>query len=277
MKIVIPILFFFTGLTSYGQELTDKEAFFNILRTYRPEDPIRLESTNKALQHFIITKPASDCKIMSLFYLAEIAKLLDKTDSASLLYSQVLSMTVPDSIDWMNCRNNSTKRLAEICINRKDYCSALNYLDLAGTTFPPRFSCGTAHMEDNLKITILYSRCYSGQGYYQQAIARLAPYMFANGFARNDKLVTELYNTWLKVYTREEIKNEFAGLQEKVFIYKEVIREYVFLRPKIKIFDQEVEIPVYDYNLERITEQQQIQTSIKKIESSEIYKLATTH
>lgn len=272
MKTIITITFLILRIVSYGQQLPDEVAIHNIMSKNIYFDSKAINSAKIAFKNFLSDYPASNYRPFATYYLAEIENRFNRIDSAEIFYKQVLIMCAPDSIN-PGVKHNSAKRLAEIYIEKRDYNIAKKYLDEARDKFVDRYDCGNARARDFLNMQCLYSICYIGQKNYQKAIDTLAPLMFANGFADNSTLVKLLYETYLKIYTKKEIQEQFLNAAKTLVIKKEKDHSYSFLQPVIKVFNKEIEVSVYDY-VNKLTQSQQKQKCIDKITNSEIYRLA---
>lgn len=192
-----------------------------------------------------------------------------------MLYSKVLTIPVPDSVDDANYRRSAATRLAEIFIANQNYSAALNYLDIAKHKFIPRFDCGNARIEDDMKMKVLYSSCYIGQGNYNKAIDTLAPYMFVGWYGDNTIVIDKLYEAYQKIHTKEKIKNEFLNAEKSLVIKQEQYYSYSYFQPTTKIFGKEIKFQDFNYDLNKLTEQERKEKCMETIRQSAMYKLAT--
>ena len=274
MKINTTILFFLFGITSFGQQSSSKEEVYQILRAHSIFHQPYMETAKNSFRNFVATHPADPYRLIASYWLAEILNKLNNSDSARLLYSQVLDMSVPDSVDDGNYRRSSAIRLAEINMADNDYCAALSHLDLA-RKFILRYDCGNARIEDDIRMKVLYSKCYLGQGDYRRAIDTLAPCMFGSWSKDNKLIISTLYEAYLNIHTKEEIKNEFLNLEKGLVIRPEKHYSYSYFQPAVKVFDNEIEFQDHTYSLNKLTEREQKQKCMETIKQSAIYKLAT--
>lgn len=237
-----------------------------------------IEYAKNEFSNFAKTKPTSIYKIIAIYHLAEIANKQNNSSEAISLYLQVLKLTVPDSIED-NYKNYSAKELAEIYIDKKDYNTAIKYLDLTKKKFPYRHFCGNAYASDDIYTADRYSDCYIALGDYKKAIDILTPHMFGNGLADNGELVKKLYLTYLKVYPKDAIKNEFINADKSLVIKKEKYKDETYYRPLIKIFGRQVfvyvTVMVWETLNDKMTKEERKQKTIETIHQSDIYKLAT--
>lgn len=275
MKTITAILFFILTAVVFGQQVDDKVILYQIIDSYENDS---IDYAKIELSAFVKTKPTSIYKIIAIFYLAEIANDQENYKEAIILYNQVLKMNVQDSID-NNYKNNSAKELAEIYINKKEYKKAIKSLDLTNRRFPYRHFCGNAYAADNIFKTGLYSMCYIAQEKYKKAIDVLTPYMFSNGLADNSGLIKTLYETYLKVYTKDQIKNEFLNADNSLVIKKKKYKDEIYYRPLIRIFGRQVYVYVSTLawypSSNEITDEEWKQKTIETIKQSNIYKLST--
>jgi hypothetical protein len=195
--------------------------------------------------------------------------------TAKRQYLQVLKTSIPDSVDRYNYRYNATMRLAEINIKNDDYTKALHYLDNEIKKFTPRYDCGNARIDDDIRIKAMYASCYIGQGNYIKAIDTLLPYTFINWNGNGKKLlINKLYEAYLKIYTKQAIKKEFLTIEKTLVIKKEQYYSFSYLQPYIKVFGKEVKIQDYNCDLSKLSEQEQNEKCVEIIKQSAIYKLA---
>lgn len=275
MKTITTILLSILTSVTFGQQFADKIFLYRLVDSYENDS---IQYAKKEFSNFTKTKPTSIYKIIAVYHLALIADKLDNKEEAISLYKQVLELTVPDSIE-NNYKNYSAKDLAEIYIDKKDYKTAIKYLDLTKKKFSYKHFCGNAYASDDIYTADRYSDCYIGLGNYKKAIDILSPHMFSNGLADNSGLVKKLYLTYLKVYSKSEIKNQFLNADKSLEIKKEKYKEETYLRPLIKVFNSQVFIPIftymdYEFEISKMTDEQQKQKCIDEIKNSEIYKFA---
>jgi tetratricopeptide (TPR) repeat protein len=273
MKTILTITLLFFKLNSFGQHVPDEEAIHNILSKNIYFDTKAMNSAKTGFHSFLLQYKTSNYRSYATYMLAEIENKFNQIDSAEVLYKQVFTMTAPDRFN-PNVKHDAAKRLAEIYISKTDYNTALEYLDEARTKFLGRYQCGTGYADDYLDIKCLYATCYSGQNNYTKAIDSLAPLMFANLMTRNSKLVKLLYETYLKIHTKREIREQFINAAKTLVIKKEKKFSFTYLKPVIQVFDKEIEI--YTLDIYNLGESQQMQKCIEKLINSEIYKLAVT-
>lgn len=275
MKTFTIILFSIWSSLAFGQTFSEKVFLYRIINTYENDS---VEFAKNEFSDFIKTKPTSDYQIIAIYYLAEIAHLQANFEEAISLYKQVLNLTVPDSIE-QNYKNFSTKELAEIYIDKKEYKKAIKYLDLTKKEYPYQHFCGNGYAADEIYTANLYAECYIALENYKKAIDLLSPHMFNNGLADNSRLVKNLYSAYLKVYTKSEIKNEFLLAEKTLQIEEEKINEETYLQPFIEIFNRKVFVPTlsfldWEFEISKMTDEQRKQKCMEDILHSEIYQLA---
>src|ERR1017187_7647231 len=196
--ILVPLFLLINETISFGQSLSDKDQMNQIEKIYDDSDSIL--KAKKVLENFIINNPKSIYTLKATYLLAEIAYSQKNIETATLLYKEVLACSIPKSENW-NYRNYSAKKLASLYIDKKDFKTALKFIDLACKKFPLESFCGNAYAQDHIWMADLYSSCYNGQGKNKKAIEVLAPLMFNNRLANNSELVKKLYDTYLKIYS----------------------------------------------------------------------------
>jgi hypothetical protein len=275
LKIATTILLLLLATTSLAQSSTPKEEVYKILRTANIFNLPYRETARKAFNNYISKYSTSPYRLVAIYWLAEIIHKFENVDSSAPLYKQVLAVQNADSVDDAHFRHSSAIRLAEISIAKNDYVEALNYLDLAKQKFIPRYDCGYARVEDARKMNVLYSSCYIEQGNYGQAIDILTPYMIASWYSDDTIVIGKLYEAYLGIHTREEIKNEFLNAEKNVDIKHEQNNTYSYFQPSIRIFDKEIKFNDIHYNLNKLTAEERKQKCTETIRQSIIYKLAT--
>ncbi len=266
LKTTIFLLFF--SIKLYGQESSEVE-----LRT-RINYAFYNDSWNTA--HGLITKflkayPESNYKFHALFFLAEILYSKHQVDSAMSLYSQVLDFPDTGEIVVGNNKNSSCSRLADINIDKKEFAIALKYINLAEEKHYFRSTCGNAHAWHSIGVVTQYARCYIGLKDYQKTIEVLSPYMFRNDLTSNTSLVKTLYSAYRKIYTREQIKNEFINAPKTLAAFDDGLQ----INATILMFGNTIDLSTFNLFFTRdATAEQKKKKLIRDIKGSQIYKLA---
>jgi tetratricopeptide (TPR) repeat protein len=227
------------------------------------------QSAKNSLENYIAKYPENPYKFVAMRYLGQIFEKLNLVDSSVLLYKQLLTM--PEDIDHYNWnRFTSAFQLTKIYLAKKDYNTALNYLEQASGQFFEKSSCGTVKLEDRQRINALYWDCYFGLGDYKQAIDRFARFMFSSVWGNEQKL----YDAYVKVYSKEEMKKEFLEAEHNIEIKSKQYGSHCHFNPVVKIFDKEMILYIGD-EFEKLTEQERMQQCIEELRKSKMYKLAT--
>ena len=164
-------------------------------------------------------------------------------------------------------KHYSLMKLAQEYINKGDFTTALVCIDSA-RTFTSFCKCGTCAHDDYMNFKILYAKCYYGQGDFKRTIDLLSPDML--DFEVKEELVEKLYESYLKVYTKQEIKNEFINVCNTLFIKKEPSNDE--FEYEIKIFNRNVRL-YYWTPRDKNTEYMKKQECVRQLKQSEIYKL----
>jgi hypothetical protein len=168
-------------------------------------------------------------------------------------------------------KHYSLLNLAQEYIDKNDFTTAITCIDSA-KKFSTHCRCGTCKSEDYFNTKVLYAKCYYGQGEFKRTIDLLSPDMFDfNYFSSNKELIEKLYEAYLKVYTKEEIKNEFINVCNPSSIKKQPSNDE--FEYEIKIFNRTVRLYYYSYK-DKYTEELKKQECINQIKQSNIYKLA---
>jgi|GEM_PF-2730853 len=264
MKLLITIAFLLIQIISYCQHSEDWEEINQIQLI----NDNTIDSVHQNLKEYILNNPKSNYKSLALFYLAQNAIARNDIDSAIILYKQVLSTPFSDSIYPYDSRQEAAWKLADIYINKKQFNDGIHYLELAQNKYHPIPGCGNAIAELYFDMRLKYAICFNGLGNFNMAIDTLSPCMFANDLVKNSALVQKLYETYLKVHTKKEIRSEFINAIKKVRI-----KEPKFLF-EITVFKRKAEITVLDFGRNELTDEEQIKKCVSKVQHSEIYKLA---
>lgn len=278
MKTPVTLLLLMVCTTAFAQpampekELDDIYFSKNIYEVLTTDNnfylPYRQTAIN-SLENYIAKYPANPYKFVAMRYIGEIFEKLNQVDSSVLFYKQVLTM--PEEIDHYNWnRFTSAFQLTKIYLAKKDYSTALNYLEQASGPFFEKSTCGTVKLEDRQRINALYWDCYFGLGEYKQAVDRFARFMFNNYWGNDQKL----YEAYVKVYSKEEMKKAFLEAEHNIEIKDEQYGSHCYFNPVVKIFDKEMKLYIGD-EFEKLTEEERMQKCIEELRKSEMYKLAT--
>ncbi|MGC4099950.1 tetratricopeptide repeat protein [Ferruginibacter sp.] len=269
MKYITTLLLLLPLLFAKAQQPTAEESFYSLV-SYNPGNEASVANAEKKLRTYLNENPAGNYRSAAFYFLADILKQHNKPDSAIQLYERSLQLPLADSMSALYFKNQAAIHIAEIYIARNDFCTAINYIDLAKYTFVPRYQCGNARAEAFIQQQRLYAACYAGLGDYTRAIDTLMPPLF-NPFAATTELSGQLYNTWLHLYTPRQIKEQFVQAEQNILIKKEKYYNFEYLKPVIKIFGKEVLLNVYDLNNK--TPQQQTAACLEHLKKAYIYKL----
>jgi hypothetical protein len=275
MKIPITLLLLLLATTSFAQPLTPGEELYKILSTHKIIPSTHKETAKKDLEDYITKYPTNPYSLIARFWLGEIHHNLNEVDSSTLYYIQAIDIPAPDSVYEANgYKHFSAIRLAEIYLARGDYSATLKYLDLAKNKFIFR-PHGKLKVDPNTKINVMYSSCYIELNKSREAIDLLSPDIF--GRYRGDTTVSnKLYEAYLKMHTKEEIKNEFLNAEKRLEIKEEKIYDGSYLlKPTLIVFGKTISFDVYTLTVKKLTEQEQKQKCMETIRQSAIYKLAT--
>lgn len=107
-------------------------------------------------------------------------------------------------------RNNSSKILAQIYLQRKDYKKALFYVELADKKYKYRHFCGNELEADRIEMATYFGECYWGLNEFDKSMNVLLPHVFNSGLADNDHLVKLTVQYLIEKYGKEKVKAELT-------------------------------------------------------------------
>jgi hypothetical protein len=184
-------------------------------------------------------------------------------------------------------QNESARDIAEIFIGRKQYDSAIHYLNMAEKKYDYlSFGFMENYIYYTWDMSMYYAECYKGKGEYQKAINELAPQMMNSIFtsSNNSWLMDSLYSLYLLVYSKDAVRNEFVNAIKTIKLQVKkskgdpspYVYSYVTLFKKKIMFDQGGSIIYALTNKpDTITRADLKQESIEAFKDTYIYKLAT--
>jgi hypothetical protein len=97
-----------------------------------------------------------------------------------------------------NYKNNSAIYLTKINLEKKNYKTALKYLELAVKKYKAKFTCGTGYHSQKKEYDFYYATCYEGLGENKKNIDLL----LSEDYTKNDEILIRAIR---KVYTKAQI------------------------------------------------------------------------
>ena len=222
--------------------------------------------------------PKSKLYHKALYNLAQISSQIEYYEDEEIKYlNLILSSDANDkensgrsglmSNPYANFKNEASKRLTEIYIEKEDFKKALEYAEL-NKKYPYQHFCGNAIEADEIYNAETYGRIYYGLGNTKKALDFLLPKIFENGFASNSSLVELTYSILLKEFKLPYLKNEFSKSIQNFYSKKST--EYTIERNLyyIKFLENEIEIPNWTLFVEydRTIKEKDIEKIIKQTE-----------
>jgi tetratricopeptide (TPR) repeat protein len=276
MRFILLILLLFVSTHIFGQNDTEQKFFY---RAYDNFVDGHYSIAKKEATIFLKLYPQSRHSRFLVKALGDIAYKEHKIDTAIYLYLQVISAsddTDQRIIGRYNLKNEACKSLADISIAQKRYSVALQYLEMANHKYYYSSTCGNAYEWNNIDMALRYATCYTGLKEYKKAIGALSSFMFYY----DSKLPKILYKTYLTIYRKEQVKEEFMKALKTLVVLKKESN----IDPIIVVFGDSVHVEPYwrDYGvinsqLQEMNEKQQRKEIISDIKNSQIYKLAISN
>jgi tetratricopeptide (TPR) repeat protein len=107
-------------------------------------------------------------------------------------------------------RNNSSKILAQINIQRKDFKKALFYVELADKKYKYHHFCGNELEADRIEMATYFGKCYWGLNEFDKSMNMLLPHVFNSGLADNDDLVKLTVQYLIEKYGKAKVEAELS-------------------------------------------------------------------
>ncbi|MEY8868489.1 tol-pal system YbgF family protein [Meridianimaribacter flavus] len=250
---------------------------YEILKNEKEEIlELALDQFGKIIQDY----PNSELYHKSLYNLAHISSLLDYEEDEIKYLEMILNSNANDkensgrsgimSNPYANFKNDASKRLTEIHINKGEYKTALKYKKL-NEKYPLQHFCGNAFAADEIYNAKQYAKIYIGLGDNEKVLSYLLPHIFNNGLASNSSLV-ELTTNFLKEnYSQEKLRTDFENSTKNIYSKVEKNGDNEWTNYYIKYFDSEIEIPSWSLSFE--TDNEKTKSELEKtIKESEFYK-----
>lgn len=224
--------------------------------------------------------PSSELYHKSLYNLAHISSLLDYEEDEIKYLEMILNGNANDkensgrsgimSNPYANFKNDASKRLTEIYLNKGEYNTALEYKKL-NEKYPLQHFCGNAFAADEIYNAKQYAKIYIGLGDKEKVLSYLLPHIFNNGLTSNSSLV-ELTTNFLKEnYSQEKLRTDFENSTKNIYSKVEKNGDNEWTNYYIKYFDSEIEIPSWSLSFE--TDNEKTKSELEKIiKESEFYK-----
>ncbi len=224
--------------------------------------------------------PDSELYHKSLYNLAHISSLLNYEEDEIKYLEMILSANVNDrensgrsgimSNPYTNFKNEASKKLTEIYINKRNYKTALEYKKL-NEKYPLQHFCGNAFAADEIYNAKQYAKIYNGIGKNKKALSYLLPHIFNNGLANNSGLIDLTIESLKKNFDQSLIKKDFEKSISEVYskIEKDGKGEHTYYF--IKYFNIEIGVPSWNLSFE--SDSGAIKSELEKsIRESEFYK-----
>lgn len=237
---------------------------------------LALDQFRKIIQDY----PNSELYHKSLYNLAHISSLLNYEEDEIKYLEMILNSNANDkensgrsgimSNPYANFKNDASKRLTEIHINKGEYQTALEYKKL-NEKYPLQHFCGNAFATDKIYNAKQYAKIYIGLGDNEKVLSYLLPHIFNNGLASNSSLV-ELTTNFLKEnYSQEKLRTDFENSTKNIYSKVEKNGDNEWTNYYIKYFDSEIEIPSWSLSFETYNEKTKSELE-RTIKESEFYK-----
>jgi hypothetical protein len=148
-------------------------------------------------------------------------------------------------------KHNSSEFLYQINLNKKNYAKALEFLIMSDKKFKYYADCANAAVENDIRTSISYSKCYSGLGDIDDAINVLMPYIFPVLFGGVKEAVNNLVPLLKMKYGEQEFKKEIESMCDNVYIVNKVVFTKLFEHTIRFNFNKDLEEILFEIKLEK--------------------------
>lgn len=237
---------------------------------------LALDQFGKVTQDY----PNSELYHKSLYNLAHISSLLGYEEDEIKYLEMILNGNTNDkeksgrsgimSNPYTNFKNEASKRLTEIYINKREYKTALEYKKLNEKHSLQHF-CGNAFAADEIYNAKQYAKIYNGIGEKKKALNYLLPHIFNNGLANNSGLIDLTIESLKKNFDQSLIKKDFEKSISEIYSKIEKDGKDEWTNYFIKYYDIEIGVPSWTLSFEN--DSKKIKSELQKsIRESEFYK-----
>jgi tetratricopeptide (TPR) repeat protein len=273
MKNILVILFLIHSSLSIGQNSTvEEDKLFELLRNNRDS----LGTKKNEIIDFISKNPLSNFRIVALEELASIEYQSGNIEESISLFGQVLKVKVVDSIG-NTYKNSASKTLSKIYFDRKEFKTALKYLNYQKKYRYNSF-CGNAQELEDLNVAMLFANCYLALGNENKAIDVLSPHMFDDIIIPNTEIVNLLFSIYQNIYTKEQIRTEFQNAHKSLSVKKENYGKLKYYEYSVKLFGRQTFVKGFLIDKNSDLKSKQIDFKKKAIEEilkSQFYAMTT--
>lgn len=232
--------------TSYCQNrelVYDSLMFGEILDTYhRESDP---EAALAICRDFIRLYPSSQYTPRVYFNAACLYREIGNQAAAIPLFRKIIHDEDYDELEphggimeeFALFKNRSSKNLAEIYLDLKDYENAYEYIILFDKIHKYRHFCGNELAANEIYTSVMYARYYDGVNKPEKSIRALVRNMVSNGLASNDQLLSMLRKLLLEKYSKSELYEIFEKAIMGITIRKKGYARMSVFGVNVKIYD----------------------------------------
>ncbi|MBL6962423.1 MAG: hypothetical protein ISR55_01240 [Bacteroidetes bacterium] len=178
-----------------GHTLED-EAFYALARSYQ-----NLNKNNKAQELYLSILELKDEKEADSFGY----ELFD----CSYMQAGCKNILIPDFL--VNIQHEACLNLSEMALAKKDFKQALYYILIADKNVRYWYGCGTGDYEEDMRLSLFYSRYYEATQKSDSAIRVLLPYLFEPAAFPNshyDDLVDRANHLLINKYEKDILKTK---------------------------------------------------------------------
>jgi tetratricopeptide (TPR) repeat protein len=282
MRIQLILWVFFLAfhwqLIGQGKQKTVDEVLFNNALEYHENN--KPDTALIAFKILLDSFPNSKLIARAKYNIAYILKEQGKYEDAKRAFKEVLTKNYneqdPSGSGAMGeqfalYKHNSCEQLADIYLKEKNFKEAEKYIRLFDKKYPYKHFCGNELGAYQIFKVINYAKLYEGQGQLDKAIKKLLPYVFYDGIAENETLLSELGSLLEKKYQIDDIKKELK-LSLATLSIKDTKRRGEY--GTISLFGEPVK--VYDAILYDFREKDQNIEESFKLDGLEKYRKAIT-
>jgi tetratricopeptide (TPR) repeat protein len=200
----------------------DEMAFEHAITLYEDD---RKEEALLAFYEFMTVYPDSRLRPSAHFNIGVLQFQRQHYEAATHAFKEILNADY-NELDanslmepYMLYKHQSSRFLAEISLEQKDYKAVEEYIHLFEYVYPYQHFCGNELSAYAIYKATMKARLYEGQQKVGKAIQILVPYTFQYALASNEALLDLLINILYRHYPQEqvqqELNNALASIQIK--------------------------------------------------------------
>lgn len=246
-KLLLIVITFFSSFLATSQEkerTQDEISFDSAMDYFEKEDN---ETSLASFNSFLTQYPDSRLKPRAKFNIGVLLRKLGRNDEAIPIFSEILDSDYDEKEAYGGImeqyalyKNRSSKELAEIYFEKKDYKKVSHYIYLFDKKYKYHHFCGNEIRADKIYIAESYAKLFLGQNKPQKAIDKLLPYVFYDGVASNSGALEILEESLKMKYSETEIKELIAQTVKSLNMQNDYDATITFLGKKLKVYEEQL-------------------------------------